>query len=480
VRRAAPLAVALAAALASAAGARPTYFEVFAQKFGFAEGDRLYACGVCHYRWEGTGARNPFGTTVEQELYLGKPIAEAIDAAVGADPDADEYTSLEEIADFQTLPGFSCANFFDAEGAPPDWHTFVTPMVASCLDPKDVRASPERITVRVDAGETALQTLTVHNNGKDEPIEVASYGLAPGAPPVLSLEGPATPFVLQVGESAELALLFAPTGATLAETAVLIESDDPDEPVLEIPVTAIGRVQPVAPAEVRAACLRDVDRAARGLAKRHLAEWARCHADEAAGFACDAGARDRRLLAAGAALHEAVGGDADRRCERVGLTPRLVGHPETCGGDCGEIALTDFTQLSDCLACRQDEATRALLRAALGAAPPDAPPAVGREASRCAERVLRAVRQAVAKAQRLLARCELTNATAASPVDCETALAAELDAVQTRADAQLARCRDTTGLAGCWTDPDAGPACLGEAAVGAAADLVDAAFGRGE
>ena len=50
--------------------ARPTYFDVFTTRYGITASDRLYACGVCHYKWTGTGARNPFGYAVEQQLYI--------------------------------------------------------------------------------------------------------------------------------------------------------------------------------------------------------------------------------------------------------------------------------------------------------------------------------------------------------------------------------------------------------------------------
>jgi hypothetical protein len=476
----AALAVLAALALPRPAEARPTYFDVLVGKFGFAPGDPLHACGVCHYKWEGTGARNPFGTTVEQELYLGKPIDQAIDDAVGLDPDDDGFTSLEELATHETLPGYSCANFFDAVGAPPDWHTFVTPFVPSCLEPKDIRVGPEFVNVTVDAGSSAERTVTVFNNGKDDPIEVLSYGLAPGAPPSLAVDGPAAPFTLEVGETAALTLSFAPTGAVLADTALRIESDDPDEATLQVGVTAIGRVQPLAPAQARAACLRDVDKAQRAFSKTHMKEWGRCHGDEVEGFACDAGARDRKLVGASAKLHGAVGGEKDRRCEAAGLTPRLAGHPERCGGGCGAIALADFGDLADCLGCRQEEETQAMLAAALGAVPPDVPDPVARDAARCADPLLEALRKGVAKAHKLLGRCELENVTAAEPVDCEAALAADLARVRSDVDARLARCADTAGLAGCYAGPSGSPGCLGDAAVSIAADLVDAAFGLGE
>jgi hypothetical protein len=211
-----------------------------------------------------------------------------------------------------------------------------------------------------------------------------------------------------------------------------------------------------------------------------MKEWGRCHADEVAGFACDAGARDRKLLGASAGLHDEIGGPKDKRCEGEGLTPRLVGQPEACGGGCNAIVLRDFGDLADCLACRQEEATGAMLAAALGAAPPDVPATAGRDASRCAKQVLKATAKGIAKAQQLLGRCELDNVTAPAPVDCEVELGAELARVREDVDASLARCDDTAGLAGCYAELEAEPTCLGEAAVSIGEGLVDATFGLEE
>jgi hypothetical protein len=309
---------------------------------------------------------------------------------------------------------------------------------------------------------------------------VLSYGLLPGANPALAVEGPEAPFVLAVGETAELTVRFAPTGAVLTNTAVRIQSDDPDEAQLDVGLTAIGRVQPLAAPEARAACLKDVDRETRQLTKTHLKEWARCQGDEAAGFACDAGARDRKLAGAGARLHEEIGGDGDKRCQGAGLTPRLTGQPELCGGGCGAIELSDFTDLADCLACRQEEETAAMLDAVLGAAPPDRPLAVDGDAAKCATSVLKQFQKTVTKTQQLLGRCELANVTAAEPVDCAAEHAEDLAKLRAGVDASLAKCRSSEGLAGCYAEDPVDPTCLGAAAAAIGATLVDAAFGLEE
>ena len=95
----------------AAAVARPLYFENLTAMFGIQEGDRLHACGVCHQRWEGTGPRNPFGSLVEQQLYVGKSIRDAITAVLPADADGDGTSNGDELTVFHTLPGYGCGNF---------------------------------------------------------------------------------------------------------------------------------------------------------------------------------------------------------------------------------------------------------------------------------------------------------------------------------------------------------------------------------
>jgi hypothetical protein len=471
------LAAALAALLPrGAALARPAYFDVFTSKYGLVEGDRTYACGNCHYKWTGTGARNPFGSTVEQQIYLGKPISQAIDDAVVEDPDGDGFTSLEEITIWRTLPGYNCENFVDAIDPPADWHSFITPGVESCLEPKDIRVAPTAFSFQTDAGKSETATLTIFNNGRQDPIEVDSYGFLAGTDPALSVSGPVTPLTLQVGETATLEVLFAPTGVLLANATLRIASDDPDEPSLDVPVSALGRVRPLAPAERREACQRDIEREARRYTKTHLKLWARCFADEGEGFACDVGRRERKSLAAEARLRDVIGGARDKHCASAHLSPGLLGHPERCAGGCSSIELRSFGDLADCLVCRQQEAADAMLDAVQGAVPPDLPPVVSGRTARCQAHLLKALRKGIGDAQRRLGACELANLTATSPADCGQALSGELETLRARVDTRLARCRDTTGLAGCYADGGE-PGCLGAAATAVGSDLVDAEFG---
>jgi hypothetical protein len=462
--------------LAIPAAARPTYFEVLTETFDFAPGDRLYACGVCHFRWTGTGARNPFGTTVEQQLYLGKPIDEALDIAVAQDPDGDGFTSLAELTTHATLPGYSCANFFDAIDAPADWHTFITPGVASCFEPKDARVAPGALVYTTEADTVESKVVTLFNNGADFAIAVDGVALLPGANAALSIDAPAVPFVLAVGETAEITVTFAPTSFVLGSATLRFATDDPDEPNLDVGIALNAFERTLAQPERRAACLRDLDRAARRYTGAQLLESGRCQTDEARGRACREGARDVALLRAAGKLRTAFGGTRDRACANDGLSPSLIGQDATCGGACGSIALVDFGDLADCLVCRHEEVSDALFAEILGAAPPD-PPGVAETAAagKCAASLVAGARKVVAKSAELLSRCRLANVVAAEPADCDAETAAARTELRAQLAARFDRCRDRAGLTGCF-EGGADPACLGEAADAAAAALVEDLF----
>jgi hypothetical protein len=469
-------ALALVSVVAAPAAARPTYFEVLTQTFDLQPGDALYACGVCHYRWTGTGARNLFGTSVEQELYLGKTITQAIADAVPGDPDGDGFASLDELTTHQTLPGYSCTNFFDAIGAPADWHSFITPNVVSCLEPKDVRLAPANLVYTTETNTVESQTVTIFNNGADFPIEVTSVALAAGAPGTFSIDAPAVPFELAVGETAAVAVTFAPTGPDSVSTTLRVVSDDPDEPALDVAIVATAFQRPLAQAPRRAACLADLDRAVRRYTKTQLLETTRCATDEARGRACRAGARDVALLRAEAKLLPVFGGAKDRACAAGGLSPTLIGQDDRCGEGCDTIRLVTFPDLAECLVCRQQEVSDGLVAALLGAAPPDRPGiAETAPAGRCAAAITAGARKLVAKSQDLLSRCRLANVTAAEPVDCAVETAAAREALRADLARRFERCADTAGLAGCF-EGGADPACLGDAADAAAQTLVEDLF----
>ena len=132
--------------------------------------DRLYACGICHFNWTGTGARNPFGTAVEQQLYLGKSIDQALQDVEGGDTDGDGFTNVDELLTFMTLPGTRAPTSSTRSMRRSGYDTYITPMVASCLEPLDIRVSPSSISVIANANDTVTATVTVFNNGSQFPL----------------------------------------------------------------------------------------------------------------------------------------------------------------------------------------------------------------------------------------------------------------------------------------------------------------------
>src|SRR6185369_3371129 len=224
MRNSQPLAAALrvvvagliVALTASAGHARPAYFEQFKEFYSIPDGSNLDACGVCHFRWYGTGARNPFGSTVEQQLYLGKTVMQSLMDVEGMDPDGDGYTSGDEIITFMTLPGYNCANYTDAIDPPLGYDTYITPGVATCHEPLDIRVSPTSVGMILYNGQTRTSSVTVFNNGSDDPLNITSYALLPGAPASLSVSGPATPLSIPVGQSITLDITFSPATDTFS------------------------------------------------------------------------------------------------------------------------------------------------------------------------------------------------------------------------------------------------------------------------
>ena len=458
------------------AEARPTYFEVLTSRYDIQSGDRTYACGNCHIKWTGTGARNPFGQAVEQQLYVGKSITQALTDIEPMDADADGFSNLDELATYQTLPGYSCDNFFLADGAPIGYDTFITPLVPSCLEPKDIRIDPSSLVYITKAGTVAVQQIQLINNGSTDPITVSSYGFLAGAHPALSISGPTVPFVIPVGQVVTLDVSFAPPAAIIGFGTVRIESDDPDEAQIDVSVQGFGYVQTLAAPEARARCLKAADKAFQRYADRHRREWNRCFLDEVKGLACDAGARDLKIQQAEDRFRAAVGGAKDKVCAGANLSPSLLGLPATCGGNCG-ITFTNMASYASCLVCRENEARDAMLRDAVGTAPPDMPPNVAAtsDASRCQKQIATRMAKGIGNVQKTLGRCEVANITG-TPVDCAATNADALTAIQGQVNEAANRCTDSTGLLGCLFEGGTAT-CLGDSANGIGTDLVGATFG---
>ena len=462
----------------SMAHARPSYFDAFTTLYGIGGSDNLNACGVCHIKWTGTGARNPFGSAVEQQLYLGKTVTQSLMDIEGDDTDTDGFTNGDEIMTYLTLPGYSCDNFLLAIDPPSDWHTFITPMVASCLVPHDIRVTPTDLSIIGEAGELATAQIEIFNNGSSVPLEVTSYGLVDGTDPELAVSGPALPVTIPINTSILVEIQFTPAGFVFLNDDFRVESDDPDEPIIDVPIQAFGIVTPLASPENRFACFKEIDKNFQRYAKRHLKEWNRCYLDEVQGVACDTARRDLKIEKAEAKLRERIGGEKDRRCDGNNLSPSFIGYPDFCGGGCGAIETNTYDGLVDCLVCRQDEGRDASLTAALGTAPPDLPAnVIAGKTVACQRQLLKQTSNTIAKGIKILGGCELDNITAAVPVDCATEHAEALAKAKAKADGVIQKCGSTTGLDGCLFDPEFSVGCIGDAALSVSSDLTDTVFG---
>jgi hypothetical protein len=257
-----------------------------------------------------------------------------------------------------------------------------------------------------------------------------------------------------------------------------IESDDPDEPTIDVPINGLGVVVPLAPAEDRAACLTRIDKQMRKYTKAHTAEWARCFADEVRGRACDTGRRDLKIEKAEAALRAFVGGEKDRDCAGNSLSPVMLGLSPTCPAPCDGIAVLNIDALVDCLVCTQEASTQTMLTEAFGVAPPDLPASVpSSTAANCQKSIGSAVSKGVQKTQKLLAACELENIGAGAPVVCTSAHGAELAEIGAKIDGVATRCADSTGLQSCVFQMGADPTCLGDTAVSLGTGIVGVTFG---
>jgi hypothetical protein len=476
-RLGAALAVAATLLVGGAASARPLYFDNLTALYGFTEGDDLHACGVCHRRWDGTGARNPYGNSVEQQLYLGKTILDSLMDVEGDDTDLDGFTNGEELATFATLPGYSCDNYLLAIDPPPNFQSLITPAVASCLEPQDILVAPTQFSFITEVGEEATETVELINNGTDFPIEVTQVAFEGAADPSLDFVAPATPLSLGVGERVDVVLTHRPTRSASLAATLRIASDDPDEPIVDVTLTALSFVPLLASPDDREACQGEISKQMERYTKAHARALRTCFLDELRGRACRRGHLDADLAKAEARLRSAVGGERDKHCAGNGLTPALLGMPDTCADPCGQVELRSIRDLADCLVCQQGEASSALVEATTGARPPDGPATVlGSRVWKCSRKVQIGAEKSLRKMQKSLQACELDNVTANAPIDCGLELGGELQAASDAVDERFLACSDTTGMQACANDPEADPDCLGAATRTQAERLVDAVF----
>lgn len=105
------------------AAARPPIRKAFFNAYPSAVGSRLdnlpshsTHCGVCHYDFNGGGARNPYGLAVQGALGTTSSTENDILSIQNLDSDGDGYTNLEEITDLlsytntPTFPGLTPSN----------------------------------------------------------------------------------------------------------------------------------------------------------------------------------------------------------------------------------------------------------------------------------------------------------------------------------------------------------------------------------
>ena len=146
------VAVATITAALSAPGdaeARNPFRRGFFNRYTVANGTQLDDlpsnaghCGVCHFDFDGSGQRNPYGVSLEARLNLGMSIDQALADVEAEDSDNDGFSNLVEatnVASFgntPTFPGLKAANYTAAlHVAHADLLPYLTPSGASDTTP---------------------------------------------------------------------------------------------------------------------------------------------------------------------------------------------------------------------------------------------------------------------------------------------------------------------------------------------------------
>jgi len=117
-------------------------------------------CGVCHFDFDGSDARNPYGLSIEVRLAAGMSAAEAVADVENDDPDNDGFSNLVEITDTinwtntPTFPGLKAENVgsvINVDQA--DLLGFLTP--AGSTDP-----TPPEVTITSPVGGEMIPSAT--------------------------------------------------------------------------------------------------------------------------------------------------------------------------------------------------------------------------------------------------------------------------------------------------------------------------------
>ncbi|MCK9996643.1 MAG: T9SS type A sorting domain-containing protein [Candidatus Krumholzibacteria bacterium] len=102
-------------------------------------------CGVCHFDFDGSDARNPYGLSIEVRLSAGMTAAEAVVDVENDDADGDGFSNLVEITDTinwsntPTFPGLSTGNVGSAVNVDlADLLDYLTPTGSTDSTPPEV------------------------------------------------------------------------------------------------------------------------------------------------------------------------------------------------------------------------------------------------------------------------------------------------------------------------------------------------------
>ena len=104
----------------------------------------------------------------------------------------------------------------------------------------DIEVSPSSIDFEIVEVETsAYETITISNLGSED-LTVYSFGLESGSELPYSVYGPSTPFSISPSEVAELYIRFLPLEQGFYPGTLVIYCDDPDETLVEVPLSGVG------------------------------------------------------------------------------------------------------------------------------------------------------------------------------------------------------------------------------------------------
>lgn len=104
----------------------------------------------------------------------------------------------------------------------------------------DINLDPSSLDFgTVTVGNTSTLTSQIQNLGTAD-LEVTAIGPTGGTSAEFSVSAPATPFTIAVGGSQAISVTYAPTDATTDTGAIAIDSNDPDEPTVELALSGTG------------------------------------------------------------------------------------------------------------------------------------------------------------------------------------------------------------------------------------------------